>query len=79
MAGEDDARQARARARAAWSIRAFPLGQEPPDDLSALTPSERVALVWQLTQDAWASMGAEIPQYTRSEMPGKVIRRRGAP
>lgn len=79
MGGDDEARQARARARANWPIRKFALGQEPPDDLSSLTPSERFALVWQLTREAWAWRAAEIPRYTRAEIPGKVIRRRDLP
>ena len=54
--GEEDRRK-RAAARSSWPVQKFALGAEPEDDLSALTPSERVALVWRLTQDAWASAG----------------------
>jgi hypothetical protein len=77
MDASDDARRKRALERAQWPVRKYALGQEPEDDLSALTCGERVAMVWQLTLDAWATMGAEIPDYSRSEMPGKVVRRRG--
>jgi hypothetical protein len=31
------------------------------------TPGERVAMVWRITQDAWASSGRPLPTYTRSE------------
>lgn len=52
------------------------LGHEPPDDLTAIsTPSERVAMVWRITLDAWAAMGEAIPDYPRGEAPGRVIRR----
>lgn len=79
MSTEDRSREQRARARAAWPVRKFSLGQEPVDDLSALTVSERVAIVWRLTQDAWASTGAAIPDYSRAQTPGKVIRSRERP
>lgn len=75
MVDERDARAARAAARAGWFVRRFVLGQEPTDDLAGLTPGERVEFVWQLTLDAWASLGAAIPSYSRAETPGKVIRR----
>lgn len=78
MSTEDDAQRARARARATWPMRKFALGQEPPDDLSALSMGERIAMVARLTADAWSFMGAELPSYSRAEMPGKVIRRGAA-
>lgn len=31
-------------------------------------------MVWQLTLDAWASMGAEIPSYPREQAPGRIYR-----
>jgi hypothetical protein len=40
------------------------------------TPGERVAMVWQITLDAWASSGRPLPEYTRAEIPGRVIRSR---
>ena len=73
----DDARRKRALARLTWPMRKCALGEEPEDDLSALSPGERIAMVWQLTRDAWAVMGAESPGYSRSEIPGKVVRGRG--
>jgi hypothetical protein len=39
--------------------------------------SERLGMMWQLALDAWASSGVPLPTYRRSEMPGKVVRRRG--
>jgi hypothetical protein len=60
----------RAAQRANWPIRRFRLGEEPEDDLlSSTTPEQRVAMVWSLTLDAWASAGREIPAYDRSNIP----------
>lgn len=70
-----EARAQRARARAGWTVTRTSLAQPPDDDLSALSISERMALVWQLTLDAWAMTGQEIPAYERSRMPGKLVRR----
>ncbi|KIG18363.1 hypothetical protein DB30_00648 [Enhygromyxa salina] len=39
------------------------------------TPGERVAMVWQMTLDVWASSGKLIPEYTRANMPGRLLRR----
>ena len=75
----DEGARARAAARAAWPGRKARLGDQ--DDSAApagATPSERVAMVWQLTLDAWAMMGQSIPTYTRAEMPGRVTRREPA-
>lgn len=56
--------------RSAWPVRRFALGEEPGDDLSlTTTPSERVAMVWPLTLDAWALAGREMPAYSRTETP----------
>ena len=67
----------RRAARSSWPIRKVRLGEEElvdPRDTS--TVDERVALVRQLTREQWAISGLEIPTYTRSEMPGRVIRPR---
>ena len=74
MSNDDVA--ARAAARKSWPIRVFKLGEEPSDDLSeTTTASERVAMVWQLTQDSWASAGLPIPDYPRHAMPIEVHNR----
>jgi hypothetical protein len=39
------------------------------------TPSERFAMVEQLTRDVWAMAGLEIPDYERRDAPGRIIRR----
>ena len=38
------------------------------------TPAERMAMVWQITLDVWASSGRKLPEYTRATMPGRIIR-----
>jgi len=76
MDDSEEARRRRAEKRREWPIQKFALGAEPELDLTALTPGERVAMVWRLTLDSWATMGAEMPTYTRAEAPGRVIRGR---
>jgi hypothetical protein len=76
----DQARKERAAARKSWPIRVYRLGYEPDEDLSDITTAtERLEMVWQLTQDAWASSGRPIPDYPRERTPIRVIRREGAP
>lgn len=65
----------RARLRAAWPSRMIPLAAEREGCVGG-TVSERVAMVWQITLDAWTSTGNAMPSYTRSQMPG-MLRRLG--
>ena len=44
--------------------------------MTAGTPSDRVAMVWALTLDAWAMSGKPIPDYPRAAMPGRIVRLR---
>ena len=76
---DEAAREARRRARADWPVRKFQLGEEPPDDFSAYTVEERLAMTWRMTLDAWASAGLPLPDYSRSEMPVRVLRRPAKP
>jgi hypothetical protein len=72
----DDARRARALARAHWPGVLTTL--EEQDDAVIVThgtAAERVGMVWQITLDAWASSGRPLPEYTRATMPGRLIRR----
>lgn len=65
----------RRAARGAWPVRVFRLGDEPGDDLTdRTTPEERLAMMWPLALDAWASTGRQLPTYKRNEMPGRVLR-----
>jgi hypothetical protein len=70
-------REERRAARANWPIRKLRLGEEElvdPRDTS--TVDERLALVWQLTREAWSFQGREIPDYERRDAPGVVLRPR---
>ncbi|MGD8862816.1 MAG: hypothetical protein PVI30_22580 [Myxococcales bacterium] len=71
----EEARRRRAAARRAWPVRRVPLTKQGGDDLSATTTVEqRLAMVWRLTVDAWASSGRPFPTYTRDEAPGRLRR-----
>ena len=71
---QDSAAAERASARRAWPVRAFRLGNEPNEDLSASTTAvERLEMIWPLTVDAWALSGRTIPDYARHEAPIRVI------
>ena len=76
------ARRERARARGRWPASMSRLDSDEPgssDDVRTLmattTASERVAMVWRVTQDAWAMSGRAIPDYPRARAPGRVVRR----
>lgn len=61
--------------RRSWPVRVYRLGHEPGDDLTAsTTPEERLAMMWPLALDAWATAGRPLPTYTRDEMPVRVLR-----
>lgn len=38
------------------------------------TAAERLASMWQLALDAWSHTGQPLPDYTRANIPGKLIR-----
>jgi len=49
-------------------VRRFRLGEEEAADLTAsTTAAERLAMMWRLALDAWASSGLPIPTYRREE------------
>src|ERR1051325_11699933 len=62
--------------RSQWPMRKYRLGEEPEDDYSQFTPSERVAMVWEITKNAWAF---KDPNWRESEFRRDVVRiiRRG--
>ena len=75
MSTRDTAADDRRRARASWPVKVFRLGEEPSDDLSdSTTPEERIAMMWAIAVDAWTSCGRALPEYTRDQMPGRIIR-----
>jgi hypothetical protein len=58
-----------------WTVRVYRLGEEPADDLSALTtPEQRLAMVRVLTSRMWELTGRPVPSYERAAMPGRVLR-----
>ncbi|HEX5385328.1 MAG TPA: hypothetical protein VFW66_01360 [Gemmatimonadales bacterium] len=62
-------------ARRAWPIHVYRLGQEPGDDLSAVTTAEqRLEMVAILSARMWTLTGRPRPSYRRAEMPIRVIR-----
>lgn len=66
----------RRRRRLGWPIRKVPLGEEElADPRIPQSVDERIAMVWSLTLQQWAFAGLPIPRYTRSEMPGRILRR----
>lgn len=66
----------RAAARALWPGLKTTLGEAPgAEDSSATTTAEqRLGMMWELACGAWALMGAPMPDYTRDQMPGRVLR-----
>ena len=71
----EEASDSPTRDRSHWPVRVYRLGDEPSDDLSSSTsPDERLAMMWELAERGWLLAGREIPVYSRSEAPGKVLR-----
>jgi hypothetical protein len=61
--------------RSDWPIRVYRLGEEPADDLrDTTTAAERLAMVWELTQEAWKLANREIPDYPPEKAPIRVVR-----
>ena len=62
--------------RRCWPVRLYRLGEEPGDDLSAVsTPEERLGMVAELSRRMWELTGRPMPTYPRAAMPGRVVRR----
>ena len=61
--------------RASWPVEVYRLGEEPSDDLSgSTTPEERLAMILELSEQAWLMSGRDMPDYDREETPGRVLR-----
>jgi len=58
--------------RSHWPTRKLRLEDEDRDDTAHLTPGERVAMVWEITKDAWAAKDHE-PRLRRDV--ARVVRR----
>jgi len=58
-----------------WTVRVYRLGEEPAEDLLALTtPEQRLVMVTVLTSRMWELTGRPVPSYGRATMPGRVLR-----
>lgn len=69
---ESDARRERAALRrATWCSVLNPTENRPP---AAATPEGRILAMIELPLHAHVASGRELPTYTRSEMPGRVLR-----
>jgi hypothetical protein len=56
-------------------VRVFRLGDEPRDDLrDTTTVEERLGILRQLSERAWALSGRLLPTYSRDRMPVRVTR-----
>jgi hypothetical protein len=74
-AREDAERAARRASRANLPVRRFRLGEEPDEDLSAVTTmEERVAMMWPLSRLVYEIAGFDIEPPPRAELHGVVLR-----
>jgi hypothetical protein len=70
-----EAARKRAEARQSWPVRIYRLGAEPSENLSATTTAEeRLAMVEELSRQAWELSGRPWPSYTRAEIPVRIFR-----
>jgi len=69
----DDPTEARAQRaahrRATWSL----TRGHAPERVCESMFEERLARMWTLALDAWASSGRPLPTYTRATMPGRKL------
>jgi hypothetical protein len=69
-----DAAEQRRTGRAHWPIVRFRLGEEPSDDLSAVTtPVECIAMMRTLAESAWKLAGRPLPTYDRRNIPARFF------
>lgn len=58
-------------------VRVHRLGEEPRDDLrNTTTAEERLVILRELTERAWALSDKPVPSYPRSHIPVRVTRPR---
>ncbi|MFN2421855.1 MAG: hypothetical protein ABR527_10865 [Gemmatimonadota bacterium] len=60
--------------RSDYLVRVFRLGEEP-DDYAAFSPGERLAMVWELTRQAWTFKEGKEPESRLRRDVVRVIRR----
>jgi hypothetical protein len=70
----DASKEDRRASRGRWPIARFRLGEEPLDDLSAVTTvAERIAMMWVLAESAWKVAARPIPDYDRRRIPTRLF------
>ncbi len=69
----DDSPEARARRAEARRTRWTITRGHAPERACDSTPEDRLARMWTLALDAWASTGRPLPSYTRATMPGRKL------
>lgn len=66
--------QERKEARKNWPVNAVSATSEDVVTFAKTTSSsERLAMMWQLSRDAWVMTGNKLPEYQRTNMPGKLV------
>lgn len=55
--------------RADWPIRVVSPSEDSPDLSASTTPEQRLAMVWELTKEAWAWARLPLPAYDRASIP----------
>lgn len=64
--------------RSDWPTRLIPLSEErKDDDVLAVTPGERMEMMWQLAVNAWAFMGEDVSGSRFQQHVVRVERRGG--
>lgn len=53
----------------------MPLAELPEVELVDGSPSELMALAFELSEAAWALSGRAMPDYPRDQIPGRLVRR----
>ncbi len=64
----------RRRARAGWPVAVRRLDESEEDISDVTTPSERIAMMWPLAQEAWRLAGRPLPTYDRAHTPSRLFR-----
>ena len=64
----------RKEARKNWPVIAVSSKSDDVITIAKTTSSsERLAMMWQISHDAWVLTGKGFPEYQRHNMPGKLI------
>lgn len=64
----------RAAARSSWPVQRYSLGAERDDPVEQASATERIAMMWPLALEAWELGGLPIPDYSRQNIPSRILR-----